>query len=76
MEAEAKKTEGVDARRGWRVLTEKGGWTDADGASGELLVSGVGGKVQGRGGGIRFALREVRRGEGVFGVNWCCWLCP
>jgi hypothetical protein len=25
-------------------------------------------------GGIRFALREVRRGEGVLGVKWC-WVC-
>lgn len=24
------------------------------------------------GGGIRFALREVLRGEGVLGVKWCC----
>jgi hypothetical protein len=24
------------------------------------------------GGGIRFALREVRRGDGVLGMKWCC----
>ncbi len=29
---------------------------------------------EGGGGGIRFAFREVRSGEGVLGVKWC-WVC-
>ncbi len=71
---EWEKMEGVDARRrcsggGAAGLSEKDCWVRTQGASGELLVSrGEGG------GGIRFAFREVRSGEGVLGLKWC-WVC-
>jgi hypothetical protein len=74
----AGKMAGVDERRDCCAsILNNGCEADVYGARGELLVS-RGGEMSehhsrgAAGGGIRFALREVRRGEGVCGAKYLC----